>query len=106
MPLILKVDGGVLAFPTETFYGLAALATDREAVERVYLLKRRAVDKSLSILIADLVELQNWVEVIPPEAHHLMARFWPGPLTLPLLLLVPIGQGRRAAAAALRSWPS
>jgi L-threonylcarbamoyladenylate synthase len=101
MPLILKVDkdssrsdevmrraaqvilsGGVLAFPTETFYGLAALATDREAVERVYLLKRRAVDKSLSILIADLVELQNWVEVIPPEAHHLMARFWPGPLTL------------------------
>ena len=86
MPLILKVDqdssrsqevmsraaqvilsGGVLAFPTETFYGLAALATDREAVERVYLLKRRAVDKSLSILIADLVELQNWVEGIPPK---------------------------------------
>jgi L-threonylcarbamoyladenylate synthase len=101
MPIILKVDqhtsrseevisqaaqiilsGGVLAFPTETFYGLAALASDREAIERVYLLKRRSPDKSISILIAELVELQNWVESIPAEAHHLAARFWPGPLTL------------------------
>ena len=101
MPLILKVDqdssrnervishaaqiilnGGVLAFPTETFYGLAALASDREAVERVYSLKKRSPDKSLSILISDLVALQNWVETIPVEAQQLMARFWPGPLTL------------------------
>lgn len=101
MPLVLKVDqdpspsegvirqaaqivlsGGVLAFPTETFYGLAALASDREAVQRVYVLKRRPPDKSLSILIADLAELENWVATIPTEAYHLMVRFWPGPLTL------------------------
>jgi L-threonylcarbamoyladenylate synthase len=101
MPIMLRVDqdssrseevigraaqmvlrGGVLAFPTETFYGLAALASDREAVERVYLLKKRSPAKSLSILVADLVELGNWVETIPVEAHHLMACFWPGPLTL------------------------
>ncbi len=101
MPLIFKADldsprseevvsqaaqiilrGGVLAFPTETYYGLAALASDREAVERVYSLKRRPPDKSLSILIADLAELKNWVMAIPNEAHNLMARFWPGPLTL------------------------
>ena len=101
MPLIFKVDqdysrnervisqaariilnGGVLAFPTETFYGLAALASDREAVEQVYAIKRRPRDKSLSILIADVVELENWVENIPAAAHHLIARFWPGPLTI------------------------
>ncbi len=101
MPLVLKVDqdpspsegvirqaaqivlsGGVLAFPTETFYGLAALASDPEAVQRVYVLKRRPPDKSLSILIADLAELENWVAAIPTEAYHLMVRFWPGPLTL------------------------
>ena len=83
MSLILKVDqdssrgdevisqaaqiilrGGLLAFPTETFYGLAALASVREAVEQVYAIKRRPRDKSLSILIADVVELENWVENI------------------------------------------
>jgi L-threonylcarbamoyladenylate synthase len=101
MPLILKVDedpsqseealrkaakliltGSIVAFPTETFYGLAALATHHEAIERVYLLKKRPVHKSLSILIANLAALENWVRTIPTEAHHLMARFWPGPLTL------------------------
>ena len=101
MPHILKVDqafsrsqeiisqaaqiilsGGVLAFPTETFYGLAALASDQEAVERVYLVKRRSPNKSLSILVADLVQLQNWVAAIPTEAHQLMERYWPGPLTI------------------------
>jgi L-threonylcarbamoyladenylate synthase len=101
MSLILKVDqnssrrdeiisqaaqiilrGGLLAFPTETFYGLAALASDREAVEQIYAIKRRPRDKSLSILIADVVELENWVENIPAAAQHLIARFWPGPLTI------------------------
>jgi len=101
MPIILKVDqhssrsegvisqaaqiilsGGILAFPTETFYGLAALASDREAIDRVYLLKRRSLDKSISILIAELVDLQKWVDTIPAEVHHLITRFWPGPLTL------------------------
>jgi L-threonylcarbamoyladenylate synthase len=101
MPLVLKADphfspsqeaiqraaeiiitGGVVAFPTETFYGLAALASRHEAVERVYLLKDRPLDKSLSILIADPAQLQDWVKAIPAEANRLMQRFWPGPLTL------------------------
>ncbi len=76
------VNGGVVAFPTETFYGLAALVTHRKAIERVYLLKQRPAHKSLSILITDLAELQDWVQTVPAEAYHLMARFWPGPLTL------------------------
>ena len=76
------VAGGVVAFPTETVYGLAALASQHEAVERVYLLKDRSLGKSLSILVADPTQLQEWVETIPTEAHRLMKRFWPGPLTL------------------------
>ena len=101
MPLILKVEegspqreeairkaarlirhGSVVAFPTETFYGLAALATDYNAIAKVYLLKRRAIYKSLSILVADLSELENWIENLSREARHLVTRFWPGPLTL------------------------
>jgi L-threonylcarbamoyladenylate synthase len=101
MPLILKVEedssqreeairkaarlirqGTVVAFPTETFYGLAALGTDYNAIARVYLLKKRAVHKSLSILVADINELDNWIENLSREARHLAASFWPGPLTL------------------------
>ena len=101
MPLILKVEqnsirseevirqaaqfirnGGIVAFPTETFYGLAALATDRQAVERLYLVKRRPVHKSFSLLIANSAELHTYIETFPPKAHRLTTRFWPGPLTL------------------------
>jgi L-threonylcarbamoyladenylate synthase len=103
MPLILKVDkdptrreaairqaarlirnGTVVAFPTETFYGLAALATDYQAIARVYLLKRRSVQKSLSILVGELKQLDHWTENLTSEARHLAATFWPGPLTLVL----------------------
>ncbi|UCG13290.1 MAG: threonylcarbamoyl-AMP synthase [Deltaproteobacteria bacterium] len=76
------VGGGVVAFPTETSYGLGVLVSHREAIERVYQLKRRAYHKSLSILVGNLVELQEWVETIPTEVVHLIERFWPGPLTL------------------------
>ena len=101
MPLILKVNkdttqskaaidqaarlirqGTVVAFPTETFYGLAALATDYKAIARVYLLKKRGVLKSLSILVADLNELDSWIENLSREARRLATTFWPGPLTL------------------------
>jgi L-threonylcarbamoyladenylate synthase len=74
--------GGVVAFPTETVYGLAALASNPEAVERVYLLKNRPRQKSLSILVSDVSELQNLVQAIPPGVPHLIKLFWPGPLTL------------------------
>jgi L-threonylcarbamoyladenylate synthase len=78
----LIVNGGVIAFPTETFYGLAALATDYQAIDKLYQLKKRPAQKSLSILIADLAELDDWIASIPRQALHLAARFWPGPLTL------------------------
>jgi L-threonylcarbamoyladenylate synthase len=76
------LNGGVVAFPTETVYGLAALASNPEAVERVYVLKNRPREKPLSVLISDVSELQNLVQAIPPEVPHLIKLFWPGPLTL------------------------
>ena len=76
------LNGGVVAFPTETFNGLAALALDERALQQIYLLKGRPPHKSLSILVADVTELQHCVHHIPAEARELMARFWPGPLTL------------------------
>ena len=76
------VDGGVVAFPTETFYGLAALATEDEAIEKVFLLKKRPFHKPLTILIAEVAELAGLVETVPIEAYRLAASFWPGPLTL------------------------
>jgi L-threonylcarbamoyladenylate synthase len=74
--------GGVVAYPTETVYGLGALASHREAIARVYRLKHRARHKPLSILLEDLAQLQPLVRAITPGTRSLMARFWPGPLTL------------------------
>jgi L-threonylcarbamoyladenylate synthase len=74
--------GGIVAFPTETVYGLAALASDQQAVDRVFHLKRRPAHKPLSVLVSALADLQAWVEIIPAEAYGLAERFCPGPLTL------------------------
>ena len=74
--------GGVVAYPTETVYGLGALALHEAAVEQIYGLKQRQRHKPLSILIEDPNELEGLVQTIPARARALMARFWPGPLTL------------------------
>lgn len=73
--------GGLLIFPTETFYGLGCLAVHATAVARVYQLKRRPVHRPLPLLAADAAQAAEVVhlEAAPPE---LLARFWPGPLTL------------------------
>lgn len=70
-----------MIFPTETFYGLGCLAADAAAVGRIYQLKRRPVQRPLPLLAADAAQAGNVVrlEAAPPE---LVARFWPGPLTL------------------------
>jgi L-threonylcarbamoyladenylate synthase len=73
--------GGLVAFPTETFYGLGAAALDRTAVRRVFALKGRSHASPLLIL-ADSVDMVARVAEIPDRARPLMARHWPGPLTL------------------------
>jgi L-threonylcarbamoyladenylate synthase len=92
--------GGVVAYPTETVYGLGALALHEAALEQLYGLKQRQRQKPLSIIIDDPNELQGLVQTIPGRARALMARFWPGPLTLLFLAAAHLpsvltGSGRK-----------
>lgn len=78
---ILK-QGGLVAFPTDTVYGVGALAFDEEAVESIYAAKDRPVEKAIPILIGGPEDLDKVTVEVPPIAAKLAARFWPGPLTL------------------------
>lgn len=84
--------GGVVAFPTETVYGLGAEVSHPAAVKRVFDIKRRPYDHPLIVHIADSSKLQYWAEEIPQEAWQLAERFWPGPLTLILPHGVHVGK--------------
>ncbi len=77
-------DGGIVAIPTETVYGLAASAYDDEAIKRVFKAKGRPQDNPLIVHIADLCDLENIVKELPERAKLLAERFWPGPLTMVL----------------------
>ena len=74
--------GGLVAFPTETFYGLGAAALDRAAVRRVFEVKGRPASMPLLVLIDAPARLRGVVDDIPPRAQPLIDRHWPGPLTL------------------------
>jgi len=74
--------GGVIAFPTETSYGLGASTKNVYALERIYIIKKRPRYKPLLILISNISDLIHLVNQVPPSAFALMERFWPGPLTL------------------------
>jgi len=74
--------GGVVAFPTETVYGLGADAANPQAVRRIFEIKGRPADHPLIVHIADAALLDQWAEEIPEAARRLAERFWPGPLTL------------------------
>jgi len=78
---VLKEDG-VIAYPTDTFYGIGANCLSEDAIRKVYLLKKRDLSKPLSVIIADLSELDELVEDIPPIFKPLSSEFWPGPLTM------------------------
>jgi L-threonylcarbamoyladenylate synthase len=78
---ILK-GGGVVAYPTETFYGLGADIRQPAAVEKVFLLKGRSYQNPLPVIIHSREVLSALVREIPPQAETAMHRFWPGPLTL------------------------
>lgn len=78
---VLKEDG-VMAYPTDTFYGLGVNCFSKEAIRKIYLLKRRDLSKPLSVFIADKSELEELVEDIPPIFESLSNEFWPGLLTM------------------------
>ena len=101
-PLILEVDierpeidkiriaadvirnGGLVAFPTETVYGLGADALNPEAVANIFRVKNRPADNPMIVHVADKMEVYKLTEDVPVSAEELMDLFWPGPLTLVL----------------------
>ena len=78
---VLRV-GGLVAFPTDTVYGLAALAFEPSAIERIFDAKGRDSNKAIPILVGSLDQLEQVALLLTPSAQMLAQRFWPGALTL------------------------
>ncbi|WP_423189908.1 L-threonylcarbamoyladenylate synthase [Alkalibacterium sp. f15] len=83
-------SGQVVAFPTETVYGLGADATNEEAVKKIFEAKGRPNDNPLIIHISNIDQLERYVQYIPDVAKTVMEHFWPGPCTLILKKKGPI----------------
>ncbi|MEW6241409.1 MAG: L-threonylcarbamoyladenylate synthase [Chloroflexota bacterium] len=84
VPLALEIlrGGGLVAFPTDTVYGLGALAHDGDAIVSIYAAKERPPEKAIPVLIWDAEDLEKVAMDVPEMARRLAARFWPGPLTI------------------------
>src|SRR5687768_5277966 len=80
----LLVSGELVAFPTETVYGLGADAKNERAIRKVFAAKGRPIDHPLIVHIGDLAQLSAWARVVPDSALQLAQAFWPGPLTMVL----------------------
>lgn len=76
------LQGGLVAFPTDTLYALGAHAFMEKAVRRVYQVKRRPLDMALPLLLADAADMEKVAVDIPQAAWDMAGRFWPGALTL------------------------
>jgi L-threonylcarbamoyladenylate synthase len=74
--------GGLVAFPTETVYGLGADAANPDAVRRLFAVKGRPADHPVIVHLADAAQLDEWSSSVPPAARALADAFWPGPLTV------------------------
>lgn len=103
MPEVLKVDedhskeiiltqaaeilagGGIIAYPTETFYGLGADATNEKAIEKIFAVKGRDFKNPISLIIGQTADVYPLVKDVPEKARKLMEAFWPGALTIVFL---------------------
>jgi L-threonylcarbamoyladenylate synthase len=74
--------GGVVAYPTETFYGLGVDATDEKAIRKIFTVKGRNFNNSISVIIDKIENLQALVQEVPDNALRLIRAFWPGALTI------------------------
>lgn len=83
--------GGLVAFPTETVYGLGADASHAEAVARLYAAKRRPSSHPVIVHFADAAAAFAWAREVPEAARRLAARYWPGPLTMILRRAAHVG---------------
>ena len=77
-------QGGIVAFPTDTVYGLGAVCTNDDAVQKIFAAKGRDEGKPLSILVASMEQAEQIALEIPEKARRLMEKYWPGALTLVL----------------------
>ena len=76
------LQDGVIAYPTETFYGLGAACFSGKAVRRIFRLKAREAGKPLPFIVSGLDMVETLAACLPPVFHRLAGEFWPGPLTL------------------------
>lgn len=81
--------GGVILFPTDTVYGLGCRSDDRDAMRKIFALKRRAPERPLQLLLSDRGQVERWAARVSDIAQELMERFWPGGLTV----LLPAAEG-------------
>ena len=77
-------QGGIVAYPTDTVYGLGASMTGRPGVERIYQVKQRPPDMALPLLVADISQIEALTKTIPEAARKLISKFLPGALTIVL----------------------
>ena len=74
--------GGLVAFPTDTVYGIGALGFNGRAVQSIYTAKDRPIEKAIPILIGEMADIDQVAMDVPKRAYLLAQRFWPGPLTI------------------------
>ena len=77
-------SGEVVAFPTDTVYGIGVRADSEDAIEKLYQIKARSFDKPIPVMVAAVGQLEQVAGTVPASARRLAARFWPGPLTMVL----------------------
>lgn len=94
-------EGELVAFPTETVYGLGAIATKEESVKNVYKAKGRPSDNPLIVTVSDEKMVERYAKSVPDRAKKLIKHFWPGPLTI--LLFVKEGSLPTAVTGGLKT---
>lgn len=80
--LEILLSGGLVAFPTDTVYGVGCLFFHEKAIESIYVAKDRPIEKAIPVLIGDEADLVKVAEEVPIFAMRLINRYWPGPLTI------------------------
>lgn len=80
------LSGGIVAFPTESVYGLGVCADNDSSINSLYKIKQRPIDKQFAIMISKPEDVTTYVKHIPPIAEKLISSFWPGPLTIIFVL--------------------
>jgi L-threonylcarbamoyladenylate synthase len=103
-------ESGLIALPTESFYGLAVAPSDEQALARLWQVKGRSEGKPILVLIGDGSQLGPFVRSIPPAATVLMNAFWPGPLTIVFPASAELSDavtaGTGSVGIRLSAWPS